>query len=211
MTDEHAHKLWQLARLVGSIDWINELRKSLAAGASEGQAEPVACTTETDLAFVEKGEMSTMFPVGTSSASVNLYLHPSAELTALRERIAGMEKDAERMKDLCKTLANIMQDQTVAMQSAVIEWEFGKGAEAGLGWIVNTLEGPGNLPDPDAEHGKNAQFWFSANCAEPMPKCFCGNPSNTLWMGQGFCCNEHYREAKAKYDAAIAKQDKEQS
>lgn len=28
---------------------------------------------------------------------VPLYLHPSAELTALRERIAGMEKDAERL------------------------------------------------------------------------------------------------------------------
>ncbi|WP_175946701.1 hypothetical protein [Burkholderia pyrrocinia] len=105
---------------------------------------------------------------------------------------------------LIKTLSDIIHDQTVAMQSAVIEWQHGKGAEAGLIWIVNTLEGPGHLPDFDAPHGKHAQFWFNANQANPLPACFCGNPSSSLWMGQGFCCDEHYREAKAKYDAARA-------
>ncbi|KVZ57560.1 hypothetical protein WL19_03595 [Burkholderia ubonensis] len=103
---------------------------------------------------------------------------------------------------LIKTLSDIIHDQTVAMQSAIIEWQHGEGAEAGLSWIVNTLEGPGHLPDFDAPHGKHAQFWFNANQANPLPMCFCGNPSSSLWMGQGFCCDEHYREAKAKHDAA---------
>ncbi|MCA8045528.1 hypothetical protein [Burkholderia arboris] len=105
---------------------------------------------------------------------------------------------------LIKTMSDIIHDQTVAMQSAIIEWQHGKGAKAGLSWIVNTLEGPGHLPDFDAPHGKHAQFWFNANQANPLPKCFCGNPSSSLWMGQGFCCDEHHREAKAKHDAARA-------
>jgi hypothetical protein len=123
------------------------------------------------------------------------------------ERVAPTAEQAEgdaKAAELSKMLANIIHDQTVAMQSALIEWQHGKGAEAGFSWIVNTLEGPGHLPDFDAPYGKQAQFWFDANRAEPFPKCFCGNPSHQLWMGQGFCCNEHYAEAKAQHDAAPA-------
>jgi hypothetical protein len=122
-------------------------------------------------------------------------------------RVAPTAEQAEgdaKAAELSKMLANIIHDQTVAMQSALIEWQHGKGAEAGFSWIVNTLEGPGHLPDFDAPYGKQAQFWFDANRAEPFPKCFCGNPSHQLWMGQGFCCNEHYAEAKAQHDAAPA-------
>ncbi|KUZ35246.1 hypothetical protein [Burkholderia territorii] len=123
---------------------------------------------------------------------------------SMRERWKREEQEARaaaRPESLIKTLSDIIQDQTVAMQSAIIEWQHGKGAEAGLSWIVNTLAGPGHLPDFDAPHGKHAQFWFNANQANPLPACFCGNPSSSLWMGQGFCCDQHYREAKAKYDA----------
>ncbi|WP_156438005.1 hypothetical protein [Burkholderia sp. BDU5] len=112
------------------------------------------------------------------------------------------EVTGEKTTRLIKTLSDIIHDQTVAMQSAIIEWQHGKGAEEGLNWIVNTLEGPGHLPDFDAPHGKHAQFWFNANQANPLPACFCGNPSSSLWMGQGFCCDEHYRKARANADAA---------
>jgi hypothetical protein len=125
------------------------------------------------------------------------------DLAALAPTAEQAEGDANAA-ELSKMLANIIHDQTVAMQSALIEWQHGKGAEAGFSWIVNTLEGPGHLPDFDAPYGKQAQFWFDANRAEPFPKCFCGNPSHQLWMGQGFCCNEHYAEAKAQHDAAPA-------
>ncbi|KVC45176.1 hypothetical protein [Burkholderia diffusa] len=124
---------------------------------------------------------------------------------SMRERWKREEQEgraAARPEPLVKTLSDIIHDQNVAMQSAIIEWQHGKGAEAGLSWIVNTLAGPGHLPDFDAPHGKHAQFWFNANQANPLPACFCGNPSSSLWMGQGFCCDEHYREAKAKHDAA---------
>lgn len=144
---------------------------------------------------------------------------PIVWMTAVKERIRWLSRALERAlapasevqaekdaktAELHKMLANIMHDQTTAMQSALIEWKHGNGAEAGLQWIVNTLMGPGLLPDFDAEHGTNAQFWFDANQSQPMPKCFCGNPSHIGWMGQGFCSNAHYDEAKAKHDTAPA-------
>ncbi|MEB2544324.1 hypothetical protein [Burkholderia cenocepacia] len=125
--------------------------------------------------------------------------------------LAEVEAADDKAKGLIKTLLDIIHDQTVAMQSAIIEWQHGNGAEAGLNWIVNTLSGPGHLPDFDAPHGKHAQFWFNANQANPMPTCFCGNPSSSLWMGQGFCSDEHYREAKAKHDATLAQRQGEGS
>ncbi|MFY4709949.1 hypothetical protein [Burkholderia glumae] len=125
---------------------------------------------------------------------------------AIQMLLAEVETIANHDKTnrLIKSMSDIIHDQTVVMQSAIIEWQHGMGAEAGLVWIANTLDGPGHFPDFDAPHGKNAQFWFNANQANPLPTCFCGNPSSSLWMGQGFCCDEHYREAKAKYDANLA-------
>jgi hypothetical protein len=123
------------------------------------------------------------------------------EIAAMK---ATAEKKDAKSVELGRMLANIIHDQTVAMQSALIEWKFGKGADAGFGWVINTLSGPGHLPDFDAEYGRNAQFWFDSNCAAPNPKCFCGNPSHILWMGQGFCCDAHFDEAKASRDSAPA-------
>ncbi|WP_186215910.1 hypothetical protein [Burkholderia gladioli] len=128
-------------------------------------------------------------------------------LLAEVEAIANQDKTTR----LIKSMSDIIHDQTVAMQSAIIEWQHGNGAEAGLAWIANTLDGPGHFPDFDAPHGKHAQFWFNANQANPLPTCFCGNPSSSLWMGQGFCCDEHYREVKAKYDANLAQRQGEGS
>ena len=131
-----------------------------------------------------------------------------SRVNELEHEIAAMKATAEKNDaksvELGKMLANIVHDQTVAMQAALIEWKFGQGVDAGFSWISNTLAGPGHLPDFDAEYGKNAQLWFNNNCAEPNPKCFCGNPSHIVWMGQGFCCDQHFDEAKAKADVASA-------
>ena len=51
---------------------------------------------------------------------------------------------------------------------------------------------------PVTTASKEAQAWFDANQSDPMPRCFCGRPSNIGWMGQGFCSREHYQEGKAK-------------
>ena len=101
-------------------------------------------------------------------------------------------------EEFLKLITNMHHDLLVVMQAALIEWKHGKGADAALQWIVNTLDGPGLLPDSAAPYGKEAQAWFDANQANPLPKCFCGRPSNQGWMGQGFCSVEHYQVARAK-------------
>ncbi|WP_250518634.1 hypothetical protein [Caballeronia sp. ATUFL_M1_KS5A] len=64
-----------------------------AAGASEGQAEPVAWRHNRTFCLYETEEE---VPLADGDEWAEpLYLHPSAEIAALRERIAGMEKDLE--------------------------------------------------------------------------------------------------------------------
>ncbi|WP_250519514.1 hypothetical protein [Caballeronia sp. NCTM1] len=111
-----------------------------------GDAEPVAWTNDCELDFISHGGATgAIWPKQEEGAEIPLYLHPSAEiaalrkerdhwkanhdaqvsrarlliertdlplervrayeeLAALRERIAGMEKDAERMSALCDEL-----------------------------------------------------------------------------------------------------------
>lgn len=104
----------------------------------------------------------------------------------------------EIRKSTLTMLNNTIHDHIVVMQAACIEWANGKGAEAAMRWIANTLSGPGLIPSNDEPYADNAQLYFNANRSEPFPVCFCGNPSHIAWMGQGFCCDEHYNEAKAK-------------
>ena len=104
------------------------------------------------------------------------------------------KKDEKHMK----LLADLHQDSIVTMQAALIEWKHGNGAEAALQWIVNTLCGPGLLPDPDAPYGKDAQRFMSLNRSDPFPKCSCEKPSHILWSGKGFCSEECRNVALAK-------------
>lgn len=43
---------------------------------------------------------------------------------------------------------DIVQSQVIAMRAAVVAAKL-EGLEVGMQWIVNTLEGPGHLPDLD--------------------------------------------------------------
>lgn len=108
------------------------------------------------------------------------------------------------LKQSYKELGCMFHDQIVAQQAAWIEWRHGAGAEAAMAWIENGLDGPGNIPDEAAPYGTEAQAWFDANQSDPFPTCQCGRPSNIAWMGQGFCCQEHYAKAQA---AAVAQHD----
>lgn len=105
--------------------------------------------------------------------------------------------DSKRTTD--DIVAEMLHDNLVLMQAAWIEWKRGKGAEAAMEWVENALVGPGLIPHEREPHADHPQFYFSANKSNPFPKCHCGNPSYILWMGQGFCCEEHYGETKAKY------------
>lgn len=113
-------------------------------------------------------------------------------------------RDAEvaKLTKACAELSSMFHDQIVAQQAAWIEWKHGGGAEAGMQWIENGLDGPGHIPDEDEPYGKEAQAWFDANKSDPFPACPCGRPSNILWMGHGFCCNAHYDEFRVAQAAA---------
>jgi len=104
------------------------------------------------------------------------------------------EKEIHRLKEQLRTAHKIIHNQVVANQSAWIEWQHGKGAEAAMSWIHNGLVGPGQIPYEKELWGKDAQAWYDANQAEPFPACYCGRPSNQLWMGNGACCEEHMSE-----------------
>lgn len=73
---------------------------------------------------------------------------------------------AEVMRELAKserralTFGDIVHSQVVAMQAAVLEGHLNT-PEHGLQWIVNTLTGPGHLPDLDEARALGgAQAWF---------------------------------------------------
>lgn len=106
--------------------------------------------------------------------------------------------EQKRSDGATKILSDAMHDNIVAMQAAWIEWRHGRGPEAAMQWIENTLYGPGFIPKHDAPYGTEAQAFFDANQANPLPTCACGRPSNIGWMGKGFCSEEHYREARAR-------------
>lgn len=96
-----------------------------------------------------------------------------------------------------KMLADALHNNIVGMQAAWIEWQYGAGAEAAMRWIHNALAGPGFIPDENADYGKEPQAFYDANCADPLPRCACGRPSNIGWMGHGFCSEAHYEAASA--------------
>ncbi|MEX3933296.1 hypothetical protein AB4Y32_16085 [Paraburkholderia phymatum] len=82
-----------------------------------------------------------------------------AEVRRLREENARHERSS-------LMLANIMHNNTVAMQAAWIEWQHGEGADGAMEWIENTLAGPGLIPEDDEPHATEAQAYFDANFSQ---------------------------------------------
>lgn len=115
--------------------------------------------------------------------------------------------EAQKPDSTLNVLANCLHDHITANQAAWIEWKHGAGAEAAMGWIQNGLAGPGHIPDEDEPYGREAQAYFDANQSNPMPKCFCGRPSNIGWMGQGFCSDAHLDKARSDQPPAAGGAD----
>jgi hypothetical protein len=76
-----------------------------------------------------------------SSPSVDEWRAKDAEIALLRAEYAKSERRAIMFGD-------ILHSQVVAMQAAVLDGHL-KTPANGLQWIVNTLTGPGHLPDLD--------------------------------------------------------------
>jgi len=116
----------------------------------------------------------------------------------------SFEAQGDSRADMAKELANMHHDLLVVMQAAWIEWQRGAGANSAMQWIHNTLMGPGLIPDDDEPYASEPQAYFDKNKAEPFPECFCGRPSNQLWMGNGFCSNAHYNQHRASSKGGAA-------
>ena len=106
-----------------------------------------------------------------------LHTGESDELRALRLALVKerdeLRADLKKHKGHIRLTNDIITNQCIAMQAALLEQSIGKGDEAALEWISNTLCGPGLLPDdseaahlPDTPTKGPAQAWFDAKMAE---------------------------------------------
>ena len=164
-----------------------------------------------DLEEFKEGEIvreAFSIPVGSPTHGESVPLWTTEQMFAYaKEYAAALSQPAaqgDSRADMAKELANMHHDLLVVMQAAWIEWQRGAGANSAMQWIHNTLMGPGLIPDDDEPYASEPQAYFDANKSDPFPQCFCGRPSNQLWMGLGFCGNAHYSEHRASIDAPKA-------
>lgn len=100
------------------------------------------------------------------AALANLEAALSLHTKARAERDAALAENAKLYRTAL-SMGDVIDNHCLAMQAAVIEMYIGKGAEAGMRWIENTLAGPGLYPDVDeAQELGGAQAWFDAKSAE---------------------------------------------
>ena len=98
----------------------------------------------------------------------------AAELySQIQSEVKRLHHDLAKAWRIRMEFGDIISNQCMAMQAALIERSIGKGDEAALEWIANTLDGPGLLPSmSDAAHlpttpeAGPAQAWFDAKTAE---------------------------------------------
>lgn len=107
--------------------------------------------------------------------------------------LASLHPDHIRAERRACMFGDVIENHTYAMQAAVIERYAGAGAESAMTWIVNTLAGPGHMPDldaavalPAAKEVGPAHAWFDMKSAEheafrvahPMPAAPAKGTSN---------------------------------
>ena len=87
--------------------------------------------------------------------------------------VSRLHAEAAKSERRAITFGDLMTRQGIAMQAALIEQATGKGNDAALEWIANTLEGPGLLPNfsdaanlPKTPVDGPAQAWFDAKMSE---------------------------------------------
>lgn len=90
-----------------------------------------------------------------------------AEVVSLRQQLQAARDENAKLERRDAVFTAAIHNHCLAMQAALIEMHIGRGAEAAMVWISNTLRGPGLLPDVDeAEALGGAQAWFDAKTAE---------------------------------------------
>jgi len=112
------------------------------------------------------------------------------------ETMESLQDQIRRLKDARKLLNQCVHDLIVSMQAALIESHH-NGAESGLEWIYNALEGPDCLPDMESEWAGDAEDYYNAHRADPHGPCeICGKPSGIAGFGHVACSVEHLEQAQ---------------
>ena len=145
----------------GNGEWIARCTKLMSCG-SRGSA----WLTEDEAGAA----WNTRAPVVAQSATTPT---DPQTIDALLAELDDARSDLAKHKAHIRLANDIITNHCIAMQSALIEQAIGKGDEAALDWIGNTLAGPGLLPSmSDAAHLPKtpevgpAQAWFDAKTAE---------------------------------------------
>lgn len=91
---------------------------------------------------------------------------PIADAEVLENAIVQLAADAARSERRAITFGDIVHTQVLAMRAAYVDAKL-NGSDAGMTWIENTLEGPGQLPDlAAAKKEGGAQCMFNREMAE---------------------------------------------
>ena len=88
------------------------------------------------------------------------------DLSAFALGVEVSQAEAAKSERRAITFGDIVHTQVLAMRAAVVDSVL-NGPEAGMAWILNTLEGPGHLPDVNAAKAEGgAQVMFNREMAE---------------------------------------------
>ncbi|MGA4453999.1 hypothetical protein [Pseudomonas fortuita] len=77
--------------------------------------------------------------------------------------VRSLLDEVQDLRMLAKEMDLTFGRYLLGMRAAVIEWQHGQGADAGMQWIWNGLRGPGELP-PEEE--TQAQAYFDREVVE---------------------------------------------
>lgn len=127
------------------------------SGPTEAEASPqgAPCQRCDYIAFVQEVDYS----------DDEMRDYASAALTKRQQGGVGQaEREAAKSERRAITFGDIVHQQVIAMRAAVVACQR-DGAEAGMVWIANTLEGPGHLPDAE-DIALGAQELFDKETAE---------------------------------------------
>ena len=83
--------------------------------------------------------------MASADPDVRLMAHRVDEPATLAE-VALLREENQYIRMRYKEADLLFGKMILAMRAAIIESEHGKGAEAGIEWLIDALEGPGELP-----------------------------------------------------------------
>lgn len=96
---------------------------------------------------------------GPDALKNSKYIAAASPVVVLRliAELELLQTENERRRMRIKEIDLLFGRYILAMRSALIEEEHGKGPAAGMEWIYNSLAGPGELP-PEGETDSQAYF-----------------------------------------------------